>query len=174
MNLKKIRPIQDGQVNVIIETPRNSQNKFTYDPDLDIFKLTKTLPMGAMFPFDFGFIPNTIAEDGDPLDVLVIMDQQAYPGCLIECRVIGILKADQIESETKKERNDRLVAVSNCSVLYNNISNIKQLNQEMTKEIERFFIDYNDHAGKKFIPLGWGGTKSALKAITQQTVKRNR
>jgi inorganic pyrophosphatase len=86
MNIANISPIKDGLLNVIIETPRNSQNKFIYDPELDLFRLKKTLPMGTVFPFDFGFIPNTLAEDGDPMDVLVFMDQHAYPGCLVECR----------------------------------------------------------------------------------------
>src|SRR5438445_11368016 len=90
MKYQRIQPIEKKLVNVIIETPRESQNKFVYDPELRIFKLKKTLPMGTTFPFDFGFIPNTEGADGDPLDVMVIMDQHAFPGCLIQCRPLGI------------------------------------------------------------------------------------
>jgi inorganic pyrophosphatase len=86
MNFRNIDPVEDGLLNVIIETVRGSQNKFNYDPAKYIFKLNKTLPMGTVFPFDFGFVPNTRAEDGDPIDVLVIMEQTAFPGCLIQCQ----------------------------------------------------------------------------------------
>src|ERR1700749_3870756 len=147
MKLKGIPSIEDGLVNVIIETPEESQNKFDYDLKLNVFRLKKTLPMGTLFPFDFGFIPNTLAEDGDPVDVLVIMDQRAFPGCLVECRVIGVVEAEQTETNKKKERNDRIVAVTDCSVLYADITNVRELNKKMVEEIENFFIDYNKHEG---------------------------
>src|SRR4051812_48346051 len=110
MNIKQLNPVKNGLLSVIIETPKGSQNKFVYDPGMDLFRLKKTLPMGTTFPFDFGFIPNTIGEDGDPLDVLVIMDEPSYPGCLVECRVLGILKAKQ--TKKKEKRNDRVIAIA--------------------------------------------------------------
>jgi inorganic pyrophosphatase len=97
--------------------------------------------------------------------VLVIMEAPAYPGCLIHTRLLGVLEAKQENKTGKKIRNDRLVAVSNCSVLYGNIKNIDELNKSMVKEIENFFVDYNKHEGKKFHPLGWKGAKTALKLI---------
>src|SRR5689334_25159663 len=81
----------------IIETPKGSRNKFDYDPDSNLFELGGLLPEGMMFPFDFGFVPSTLGEDGDPLDILVLMDAPAHVGCLIEVRIIGIITADQIE-----------------------------------------------------------------------------
>ena len=170
MKLKRIPPIQNKLVNVIIETPRSNQNKFDYDPDLELFRLEKTMPTGSSFPFDFGFIPNTIGEDGDPVDVLVIMDQYSYPGCLVQCRPIGIIEAEQVEKKRKKIRNDRVIAVAECSNLYTNIINVKHLNASMAQEIENFFIDYNKHEGKQFRPLGWAGIKSAIKMIKEHTV----
>src|SRR6476661_6718690 len=101
MILKDLPPIKNDLLNVIIETPRNSQNKFNYVPELDLFRLKKALPLGTVFPFDFGFVPNTLAEDGDPVDVLVIMEGSSYPGCLVQCRPIGILKAEQTEKSGK-------------------------------------------------------------------------
>ena len=153
MKINKIPTIYKGFVNVVIETPRGCQNKFDFDPKLGVFTLSKTLPMGTVFPFDFGFIPQTLGQDGDPLDVLVIMDDPAYPGCLIHTRLLGVLEATQEGKKGAKIRNDRLVAVSNCSVLYENIKKIDDLNKSMVKEIENFFIDYNKHEGKKFHPL---------------------
>lgn len=165
MKINKIPTVNKGLVNVVIETPRGCQNKFDFDPKLGVFALSKTLPMGTVFPFDFGFIPQTLGEDGDPIDVLVIMDEPAYPGCLIHTRLLGVLEARQEDEKGKKIRNDRLVAVSNCSVLYENIKNVDDLNKSMVKEIENFFIDYNKHEGKKFDPMGWKNSKTAMKLI---------
>ena len=165
MKINKIPPIYKEFVNVIIETPRGCQNKYDFDPDLGVFILNKTLPMGTVFPFDFGFIPQTLGEDGDPLDVLVIIDEPVYPGCMIHTRLLGVLEAKQDNEKGKKIRNDRLVAVSDCSVLYENIKNIDDLNKSMVKEIENFFVDYNKHEGKKFEPLGWKNSKTAMKLI---------
>jgi inorganic pyrophosphatase len=170
MKLKSIPPLTHDLLNVIIETPRDCQNKFDYDPRLKLFKLKKTLPMGTTFPFDFGFVPNTIAGDGDPLDVLVIMDQHAYPGCLVQCRIIGVLEAEQREKNKKKEENDRIIGVSCCSILYADISDVKDLNKNMTEEIENFFIDYNKHEGKTFTPTKWAGRQAAAKLIKKSSV----
>lgn len=165
MRLDNIEANKKESINVIIETPRGSQNKFVYDPELKLFGLKKTLPMGTVFPFDFGFIPNTVGPDGDPLDVLVIMEEPAYPGCLIPSRLIGILEAKQKEPKEKFIRNDRLIAVSDCSVLYADIDKLSDLNKSMVTEIENFFIDYNKHEGKNFVPLRWCGPKDAVKLI---------
>src|SRR6266480_920007 len=81
----------------IIETPKGSRNKFDYDPDSRLFMLGGLLPEGMIFPFDFGFIPSTLGEDGDPLDILVLMDAPAHVGCLIEVRIIGVITAEQTE-----------------------------------------------------------------------------
>jgi len=164
MKIAKIKPKEKGIVNVIIETPRGSQNKFDYDPKLKTFRLSKTLPMGTVFPFDFGFIPDTMGADGDPLDMLVIMEEPVFPGCLISVRLLGVLEAMQ-KGKGKKIRNDRLVGVSDCSILYGSIKKINDLNKSMVKEIENFFIDYNKHEGKEFSPIGWKDSKKALQLI---------
>ena len=169
MKYKRIQPLDKKLINVVIETPRDSQNKFTYDPELRVFKLKKTLPMGTTFPFDFGFIPNPEGADGDPLDVLVIMDQHAFPGCMVSCRALGILEAKQSEKNKKPIRNDRIVAVADCSVGFGNISDIKELNKGMVEEIENFFIDYNKHEGKKFKPVKWSTAVQAIKMIKKQS-----
>src|ERR1700749_2259694 len=96
---------------VIIETPKGGRDKFDYDPETNLFMLAGLLPEGMMFPFDFGFIPSTLGEDGDPLDILVLMDAPAHVGCLIEVRIIGIIEAEQTE-DGKTESNDRLLGVA--------------------------------------------------------------
>src|SRR5215813_5255093 len=80
----------------IIETPKGFRNKFDYDPDSNLFQLAGLLPEGMMFPFDFGFIPSTLGEDGDPLDIMVLMDAPAHVGCLLDVRIIGVIMAEQV------------------------------------------------------------------------------
>jgi inorganic pyrophosphatase len=165
MKVHKLEPVKKGMVNVIIETPRGSQNKFDFDPELRLFKLAKTLPMGTVFPFDFGFVPGTEGEDGDPLDILVIMDEPTYPGTYVMCRLIGALLAQQKEKNGKTVENNRLVGVSDCSVMYADIRRPQELNNAMIKEIENFFIDYNKHEGKEFTPTGWVEADQAMQLI---------
>jgi inorganic pyrophosphatase len=105
------------QQQVIIETPRGSRNKYKYHEETGRMKFSKVLPEGMMFPYDFGFIPAKKANDGDPLDVLVLSDEPMFPGCEIECRIVGVRKATQRENG-KENRNDRLIAVAEGSVLY--------------------------------------------------------
>lgn len=93
----------------MIETPKGSNQKFDYDPEKNRFKLSKLLPAGMAFPFDFGMIPGTGGEDGDPLDIIVISEGSAFPGCLVDCRVIGALQAEQTERNGDKVRNDRFI-----------------------------------------------------------------
>lgn len=120
-----------------------------------------------VFPFDFGFVPNTKAADGDPVDVLVIMDQQGFPGCLVRCRLLGVLEATQKEGKGKPVRNDRLIAVAEHATLFADVSNIKDLNKHMVREMEQFFINYNRSEGKLFEPLNWSGAHKAQKLLEQ-------
>lgn len=151
-------------VDIVIETPKGCRNKYAYDEEIHAFRLKKILPVGAVFPFDFGFIPGTKGEDGDPLDVLVIMDEPAYPGCVIECRVVGALKAKQSEQE-KMEENDRLIAVSVVSEAYADVRELEDINKKILEQIQHFFVSYNEQAGKKFEPQGWADSKEAGRLI---------
>src|ERR1700744_1185663 len=168
MKIEKMPAFTKDVVNVIIETPKGSQNKFDFNPEFKVFTLKKSLPMGTVFPFDFGFIPNTKGQDGDPLDVLVIMDQPSYQGCHVQCRMIGVLLATQKESDGKEVQNNRFVAVPKCSILFGSLKDVKSLNKSMVEEIENFFIDYNKHEGKKFMPTGWKDGDHAMKMIKTQ------
>jgi inorganic pyrophosphatase len=144
---------ESEDLNVIIDTPKGSRNKYKYDEKLKIFKLGGVLAVGHFFPFDFGYIPNTLGEDGDPLDVLVLMDEPAFVGCLVPARLIGVIEAKQTE-DGKTERNDRLLAVASNSRTHKDIKSINDLNETLVDEIEHFFISYNEAKGKQFEPLG--------------------
>ena len=148
----------------IIETPKGSRNKFDYDPDSNLFMLGGLLPEGMMFPFDFGFIPSTLADDGDPLDVMVLMDAPAHAGCLIEVRLIGIIHAKQTE-DGKTEKNDRLLAVAIHSYDHENLKSIDEISKTLLDQVEAFFVSYNEQRGKKFRVTGTGGPKKAIQFL---------
>ena len=152
-------------IDIVIETPKGCRNKYAYDEKSKAFRLKKIRPAGAVFPFDFGFIPDTKGEDGDPLDVLVIMDEPMYPGCIVECRIVGALKAKQTEKDKKTEENDRLIAVSVVSTSYSEVNSLKDINKNILDQIEHFFVSYNEEEGKKFEPQGWCDAKDAMKLI---------
>jgi inorganic pyrophosphatase len=157
-------------VHVIIETEKGSRNKFSFDEELNVFRLKKVLPEGMSFPYDFGFVPSTVAEDGDPVDVLVLMDEPGCTGCLVECRVIGAICGEQSE-DGEKVRNDRIVGVANPSHTHSNLKDIRDLNQDLLREVDNFFVNYNEQAGKKFKVIGHCGPKEALQTV-RKAVKR--
>ena len=151
-------------LNVLIETPKGNRNKFTYDEERGLFKLGGVLSIGAVFPFDFGFIPSTLGGDGDPLDVLILMDEAAFPGCLIPARLIGVIEAEQTE-EGETNRNDRLIAVAVDSRAHTDIQSLSDLNKTLVDEIEHFFISFNEAKGKQFKPLGQFGPDRAGQVV---------
>ena len=159
----------DSKKNVcraVIETPKSRRNKFDYDPKSGLFELGGVLPEGMIFPYDFGFIPSTLGDDGDPLDVLVLLDEPAHVGCLLEARIIGVIEAEQTENG-KTEINNRLLGVSVHSHSHENITSIKELTPSLLKELEEFFVSYNKLHGKKFKVTNLGGPKRALALIKQ-------
>jgi inorganic pyrophosphatase len=151
-------------INVIIETPSRSRNKYAFDPETELYTLTKTLPAGMAFPFEFGFIPGTMAEDGDPLDAMVLMDEPSYPGCLVKCRAIGVIEADQNE-DGKIVRNDRVLAVSVESYTFSAFTSVEDLNSKMIEEITSFFVTYHTNDSNEFMPIKTSGPKEAIKLI---------
>jgi inorganic pyrophosphatase len=153
-------------LDVIIETPRGSRNKIKYDPSSRRFKLSKVMPEGMMFPYDFGFVPGTRAEDGDPLDVLVLTDEALFPGCLVECKLAGVIEAEQTEKgETK--RNDRLVAIATQSLLYSDIKTVEDLNPKVLEQIDAFFVNYQRVREIEVKILGHGGPQQAHRILNK-------
>ena len=151
-------------IQVIIETPKGSRNKYAFDREQKVFELKKVLPAGMTFPYDFGFIPSTKAEDGDPVDVLVLMDEPAFPGCLLKCRLIGIIEGEQ---GTKKdtERNDRIVAIEQANHSYAHVQHIDDLGKKFVKELEEFFVNYHELTGKEYRILDVRGPGEARRRI---------
>jgi inorganic pyrophosphatase len=149
---------------VIIETPKGSRNKFAFDPDEKTFALKKVLPAGMVFPYDFGFVPSTLAEDGDPIDVLVLMDEPAFPGCVVKVRLIGVIEGEQGNGK-KTERNDRLVAVEVANHQWKHVDHLDQLGKQFVKELGQFFVNYHELTGKEYRVLDAKGPGAARKCV---------
>jgi inorganic pyrophosphatase len=155
---------------VIIETPRNSRNKYKFNENTGRMKLSKVMPEGMMFPYDFGFIPGTQADDGDPLDVLVLSDEPMFPGCEVECRLVGVIAAEQKEKGEEK-RNDRIVAVAAGSVLYGGVNELSDLEAAVLKQIEEFFTNYQKVRDIDFKVLERRGSQSASELVKRTSTK---
>src|ERR1051325_2705092 len=167
-NLVELDAFDDEEeLNVVIETPKGSRNKYNYDEKLRLFKLGGVLPAGASFPFDFGFVPSTVGGDGDPLDVLVLMDEPAFAGCLVSVRLVGVIEAEQTERDGETTRNDRLIGVAAESRLHKGVRTLKGLGPALLDEIEHFFVSYNEFKGKRFEPLARSGPKRATELVEE-------
>ena len=153
------------RLRVVVETPRGSQVKYAYEPECDCFVLRTVMPSGMIFPYDFGFIPSTLGDDGDPLDVLILMDFPVVPGCILTARLIGVIEAEQKEKGGDWIRNDRLIAVATDARTHDGEKSLKDLRPHLVDEITAFFVDYNRLHDKKFRPLHNGGTHSALDLV---------
>ena len=167
---------REGNLNALVDTPKGSRNKFEYDEKLGLFRLGGVLPVGASFPYDFGFVPSTLGGDGDPLDVLLLMEEAAFVGCLVSARLVGVIEAEQTERDGKVERNDRLIGVAVESRGYQNVQSLDDLGGTLVDEIEHFFISYNEVKGKIFSPLSRSGAKRATALVRsgEQRFKRSR
>lgn len=169
----KLKPFKkkNGLLKVVIETPKGSRNKYAFDPDEEIFKLKRVLPAGMTFPYDFGFVPQTEADDGDPVDVLVLMDDAVFPGCLILCRLIGVLECEKEDPQGKKVRNDRLIAVEQGEQqLYAKVNDIRDLPEALLQQIGHFFVSYHQLRGNRFHILGPKGPDVARRLLEKQPV----
>ncbi len=162
--------IDDDHILAVVETPRGSTCKLDFDPDLGAFTLAKPLMAGLSYPYDWGFIPSTEAEDGDPLDVLIIHDAQTYPGVVLRCRPIGILEVEQ-KSKGKTVRNDRVFAVPDRSPLETDLEDVRDLPSRACDELEKFFVATDALENKELNFLGWRGPKHAAKAIKDHSKK---
>lgn len=164
--LKALDSDDKQMLRVVIETPKGSRNKFAFDADEHVFQLTKVLPAGMTFPYDFGFVPSTKADDGDPVDVLVLMDEPAFPGCVLTCRPIGVIEGEQSKKQNKKkERNDRIVAIEQDAHSWADIGTIDDLGKEFEHELEEFFVNYHKLSGSEYRVLGVKGRAAAHKLV---------
>ena len=145
---------------MIVEIPKNSTNKYEYDGKLNLFRMDRTLYSPMHYPGDYGFIPGTLADDGDPLDVLAMVEEASFPGCLIAVRPLGML-----EMLDGNEPDQKILAVPNRNPRFDQLHTIDQVFPHILREIEHFFAIYKELEGKKTEMRGWRGPRHAREAI---------
>ncbi len=169
-NLFKLPTWADKEhVYAVIETPRGSSCKLDFDPELKVFTLAKPLMAGLTYPYDWGFIPSTEAEDGDPLDVLVIHDSHTYPGVVLRCKPIGVLELKQKKKGKDDERNDRIFAVPDRAPFEGDLQDVRHLPSRAVAELEQFFEATDALEDKKLEFIGWRGPAEAVKLIKKHS-----
>ena len=151
---------------VVVESPRGSTLKLKWDPHLGAMSVSRPLNFGLSFPYDWGFVPSTKADDGDPVDIMVVHDATTFPGIVLPCRIIGVLQIEQ-KRKGKAERNDRLFAVPRRSHSEQGLQDIRDLSKPTLQEFEKFFIATDELEDKKLEIIGWKGPKSAMQAIKE-------
>ena len=164
-DLDPFKPEGD-QVNVVIEAERGTRNKYKYDGQTRLFELHRVLPSGASFPLDFGFVPGTRGEDGDPLDILVFSDDPLAVGSVVPSRLIGVLEAVQTQSG-KSTRNDRLIGVTAAGQEFRNLRTLEDLPKEKIDAIGAFFANYNAQRNVRFEVRAAGGPRRARQLLEE-------
>lgn len=155
----------DDRLQAVIESPQGTRNKLKYEPASRTFVVTESLPAGSNFPFDFGFIPSTRGPDGDPLDILVLMDAPAFPGCIVKVRLLGVIEAEQAEQGAEPYRNDRLVAMAEGSTERGDPRRLSDLEPHLVEQIEAFFESYNALRKTSFRVIARKGPPTARRLV---------
>ena len=155
---------------MVVDTPKGSRNKYKYDEKLHIWRLSKMLPLGAVFPFDFGFVPSTKGEDGDSVDAMVLTEESSFAGCVLPVNLIGVLEAEQTE-KGETVRNDRLIGVVETPYNRPPYRSLQDVDEACLSEIEHFFVAYNSIEGRTFKPLGWHGLDRAEMLLASSCLK---
>ncbi len=172
-NLIKLAHKLDAKTAVcraVVETPKGRRGKYDYDPKLHAFRLKTMLPDGMSFPMDFGFIPSTLADDGDPTDVMILVDEPCPVGAVLDVRLIGVIEAEEDE-DGKVERNDRLLAVAAVSHLFADVKQASDLDGAFIDNLVQFWINKNRLEGKAFRCLGVKGPKEAAALVRKTAAK---
>ena len=165
-----LRPhLENDSVLALIEIPRGSKNKYEWNEDLGGVALSRVLYQSVAYPAEYGFIPGTIAKDGDALDVVVLIDQPTFPGCLMRVRPIGILRLVQ-----EHEQDDKVLCVPVEDPLYANTHDIDDIPPHRLLEIRHFFATYTELEGKEVEVGDWEGTEAAMAAIRDSLLEEFR
>ncbi|XWK87281.1 MAG: inorganic diphosphatase [Phormidium sp.] len=151
-----------GLINVLIEIPAGSKNKYEFDKDMQAFALDRVLYSSVQYPYDYGFVPNTLADDGDPLDGMVIMDQPTFPGCVIAARPIGML-----EMVDGGDRDEKILCVPDKDPRYANVKSLKDIQQHRLDEIAEFFQSYKNLEKKEVKILGWQDVDKVMPLVEE-------
>jgi inorganic pyrophosphatase len=153
---------REDVVQVVVECPRGAAIKLKYEPPLGAFTVARALPLGLTYPFDWGFVPGTIGDDGDPIDALVLHDLGTYPGVVLPCKALGVVELSQRGDGGKRERNDRVITMPVWHDRLGELERAADLPARLRKEIEQFFLNTTFFTGKKPRIIGWKSPQKAL------------
>jgi inorganic pyrophosphatase len=156
------------EVTAVIEIPGGSRNKYELDKETGLMKLDRVLYSSVHYPGDYGFIPRTLHEDGDPIDVLVMVKEQTFPGCLIDVRPLGMLRMTD-----RGEPDDKILCVPLNDPFYGEYFDIADIPQHMLREIEYFFSTYKTLEGKSVQTVGWEKSEVAMRSIVDSIQRYN-
>lgn len=171
--ISELVPIDaDGYINVLIETPKGSRQKYDLNHDLGLFQWSLELPAGMSFPYSFGFVPNTLAEDGDALDIILLLDGEVPQGTLVKAHAIGVLQMEQDEGEAGMVRNDRVIAVANLSHAFAGVRELDDMREGFMWDMEEFFLSYNRMLDRK-IKIIDRGTASEADKLLKDAISRH-
>ena len=162
--MDKLPASVDGNYLAVIEASASSRSKFKFEKQLGAFVLHGVLPTGTSFPYAFGFVPSTLGEDGDPFDIVVLTDEAPPVGTVLPCRIVAVLRAEQIEGG-KHVRNDRLLGVAASSERFRQCHARKDVDAKILERIANFFEFYHAEQGKRFRTIGWKGRRIAIKNL---------
>ena len=171
MNLATIPTFAGGDIfHVVVESPRGSALKLKHNIEWDVMSVARPLPVGVMFPYDWGFVPSTEAADGDPLDAMLLWDVASYPGVVIPCRAVGVLQVEQNrqrDDSSRRIRNDRIMAVPAEARREREINEVTHLPARVRQEVEQFTLAATALEGKQVSVLGWGDAAAALQLVRE-------
>ena len=154
------------EVTAVIEIPSGSRNKYELDKDSGLLRLDRVLYSAVHYPGDYGFIPRTLHEDGDPCDILVLVNEPTFPGCQIDVRPIGVLVV-----RDRGEPDDKILAVPSNDPYYREYFDIADIPQHYLKEVEHFFRIYKDLEGRRVQTAGWEKSDKAMRVITDSITR---
>lgn len=163
-----------GDFHVVVESPRLSRVKLKFDKKLGAFTVSRPLALGLTYPYDWGFVPGTRAQDGDPLDAMVLWDASSYPGVVIPCRALGVIRLEQDSKTGGRERNDRLVVVPVNAPRDGELRTHLDLSEREREELNHFFVSAVFFAHKNPEILGWGPASEAEETVDRFTIKKKK
>jgi inorganic pyrophosphatase len=155
----------EGNLRVVVEVPKGGRVKLKWDPDLGVFQASRYLPAGLSYPFDWGFVPGTKAEDGDPLDAIILADVPTWPGVVIPCEPLGVLRLEQDDKKGRRQRNDRLIVRPASASRLGEPRDLRELPRALLDELQKFFLDAVFFTPKNAKARGWAGRKAADRLI---------
>jgi inorganic pyrophosphatase len=163
--LDRLQPLGDDAIRMIVETPRGSNIKLKYEPALGLFTVSRALPLGMSYPFDWGFVSGTRSEDGDPLDALALQSSATYPGVMLPCRALAVVDVEQNGKGGKRVQNPRLILMPNWHDQLGELEKVKDLPKRLKAEIELFFLSTTFFTDKQAKIAGWRGSKAAMQVL---------